>query len=549
MKKPTNKITRRDALRTAAALAGSVALGCGGQPGVDGGSPRDGGPDRDAATPDGGAADSGAPDSGTPAPFQLADGHFVPAKLPMQIVTPRPADEIGPASTYLWAHEGVRYEVPVGVVGGAWPFLYELVDAPAGMTIGAQLVSDGDALVRPDDYGVVRWTPPAGSNGSSFAYRVRVTDQEGATAEVSVDVAVDDARFVFVAPDDGTASGDGAMATPLRGFPALFRGLASDATYAGRLVYFRGGAYELIGGTDSNGNARLGGGEKPKVWRAFPDETPIFDCRTAKILFNGGAMDDVCMAGLTFENGRQDVGNAHYIWATGAFDRGLFWRNHFNGLERGMNGNDNPAAIFLSAAGRHRQHIVLLSNVFEAMGPGGGNGVAGYDSYGLDNSLFEDNVALRCRSSYCLWLKGGHRFTTVRGERLVDDNEVGTVLLNISLGRDGRTERSESVEVSYCRAYSPSGHSMRYAWATTGDATGPLFIYRCTVRGELRALNSDTVDVTLERCVLTTTEPPMGATTTLTEIATVTDADLDAQLGLVGAARADYLGTHGAEIA
>ncbi len=481
--------------------------------------------------------------------MKLPAGNFVPAKMPMNIVSPRPTREMGPDSCYRWAHEGVPYEVPIGVTGGAWPFSYELIEGPQGMTLGSDLRASGDRYERWDNYGVVTWTPPPGSEGATMSYTVRVTDQEDNQVEVRVDVTVQAAKFVFVAPDDGSANGTGSLDDPLRGFAAMFLGLSSDATYAGKLLYFRDGNYDMVGGSDSNGNCVLGGALKPKVWRSYPGETAVVDCSTAKILFNNGQMDDCCFAGIPWENGRQDVGNAHFIWATSQFDRDLFWRNTFFNLQKGQTGNDNPAAIFLNAAGSHRQHIVLMSNVFDTMGPGGGNGVAGYDSYGLDNSLFEDNEARNCTSDYCLWLKGGHRFTTVRGERATDGNAAGVVLLNISLGMDGGTLRSESVEVAYCAATSASGHTLRFCWATSADQTGPLWIYRCTVDGQLGALNTSTIDATIEKCVFTESSWPMGTTTIYDDVVSVATADLDADLGLVGAARSSYLGTHGIEVA
>ncbi len=517
----------------------TAPTGTGGSGGAAGGSGGSGG------SGEGGAGGAG-PD---PGPWKLAEGHFIPAKLPLTIISPRPADEIGADSSYRWAHEEVRYQMPIGVLGGAWPFRFELIEGPPGMTIGAQLQPDGDHLVRPPDYGVVTWTPPAGSEGQSLSYRVRVLDQEDNEATVTVELTVSASKFLFVAPDDGSPQGSGTIDAPLRGFAAMFEGLSAAATYAGRHVYFRGGNYLLEGGSDTNGNARIGGGGKPKVWRAFPDEEPVFDCSTAKVIFNGGEMDDCCFTGIRWEHGRQDVANAHFIWATTQFDRGLFWRNTFFDLQMGTTGNDNPAAIFFSAAGGHRQYLAVLSNAFVEMGPGGGNGVAGYDSYGQDYALFEDNEARDCTSTYCLWLKGGHRWTTVRGERAVVGNDTGTVLLNIMLGRDGGTERSEQVEVSYCAATTPSGHALRFHWATTADQNGPVWIYRCTVAGDVGALHTDTADVTLERCLFTDADPPTGATTVYADMVTVTDGDLDAGLELVGDARTSYLGTHGVEIA
>lgn len=543
--------------RTLLAGGVSLAVACASEanPSGDAGGARAGGSDGvggDGGGTGGAGAGSGGAGGGNPSTptLQLPEGHYTPAKLPPNIVAPRPNDELGPDSTYRWAHEGVRYEVPIGVVGGAWPFTFEVVEGPEGMEVGTDLLAVDDRYERYDNYGVVTWTPPPGSDGQSFSYTMRVTDQEGTAAEVSVEVLVQNAKFVFVAPDDGTASGDGSIDAPLRGFDALYEGSSTIATYAGRLVYFRAGSYTLTGGGDANGNARLTTA-KPKVWRAFPDEVPVFDCRTAKVFFANGGMDDCCFAGIRWEHGRQDVNNAHFVWAAGRFDRGLFWRNTFFDLERGQVGNDNPAAIFLSSAANYRRHIVVLSNVFDTLGAGGGNGVAAYDSYGLDESLFENNVAQRCASSHCFWLKGGHQRTTVRGERGTEGNAIGTALLVVSLGRDGGTDPSFQVEVSYCAMTTASGDAMRLVYNTSGGETDPLWVFRCSVNGDVAALNTDSAVCFLEHCVFT--EPadgwPDGATFAYDEVVQIDGSDLGASLALMGAARSTYLGTHGFEVA
>ncbi|MEM7604008.1 MAG: hypothetical protein AAF411_01525, partial [Myxococcota bacterium] len=242
--------------------------------------PDEGRPDEGAM--DGGMSDVGAPDAGPTGAFQLEEAFFTPAKMPMDVVAPRPMAELSELSVYRYAYAGVRYERPVAVRGGAWPFHYELLRGPMGMRVGAFLEERDGTLERTPDYGVVQWTPPEGSDGDVFDVAVRVTDQEGNALIVEWRIEVDRTRFVFVAP--AGSPGDGTREAPLVGFEALY-GSAGDTRFAGRIAVFRGGDYTLVGDPEASGNVRLSGGTSPTAWLAFPDETPVFDCRRAKIVF------------------------------------------------------------------------------------------------------------------------------------------------------------------------------------------------------------------------------------------------------------------------
>ena len=90
--------------------------------------------------------------------------------------------------------------------GGSWPFVYELLDAPAGASLGR---NHGDA-----NYGILRWTPSA--NGA-FNFTVRVRDQDGGSVQFSWSGVVSSSWARFVDANNGSdASGNGSVSAPWR---------------------------------------------------------------------------------------------------------------------------------------------------------------------------------------------------------------------------------------------------------------------------------------------------------------------------------------------
>ena len=131
----------------------------------------------------------------------LPDGYYVSAKMPLnpdRVVLPRPDAETHARAFHRNAHVDMPYVLPVVVQGGAWPFVFELLQAPAGARIGA---AHGDG-----GYGIVEWTP---THPGPFLFRVRVTDQDLASVVVewSGETGTDWIRFV-----DSIAGSDWAKA-------------------------------------------------------------------------------------------------------------------------------------------------------------------------------------------------------------------------------------------------------------------------------------------------------------------------------------------------
>lgn len=353
--------------------------------------------------------------------FPLPAGRFIPARMPMHLVYPRADGETQAHARHRWAHPGMRYEIPIGVQGGAWPFRYELVTAPAGARIGA--------LPGAADYGVVSWTPSAASGDAVFT--VRVTDQEQKTIEAAWRVTIDAGMFVFVQADS-PGNGSGSIDQPLGSLAEWYKGSADDATYRNRIVVFRGGRYEQLGNPAEKGNLRLNAASKTPSLIGFPDEEPIIDASRSKVMV--GDLQDIFVAGITWTNARQDVANAHYFWLTGEVSRCTFWRNHFKDMGPGTAGDDNTGPVFISRSETVKENILYKGNLLSGIRNSKGNGHY-FDIYRANHILVEENIIRDCVTDYGLWLKCSIGFGTIRANQAFE--RVGGRQITIGYGPAG----------------------------------------------------------------------------------------------------------------
>jgi hypothetical protein len=340
--------------------------------------------------------------------FPLPQKNFVPAKMPMHLVYPRPDSETQAHARHRWAHPDFRYEIPIGVQGGAWPFKYEVVQGPNGASVGAYY---GDA-----NYGIVTWTPTESNGTESFT--IRVTDQELNTLEISWSVTVDSDQFVFI-QDGYSGPKVGTISQPLESFADWYKADLSDATYKNKIVVFRGGKYSAYGSVASNGNVKFDSTAKTPSLIGFPDETPIIDCSLAKFFYSIN-FDDIFVAGIRFENGRQDVANAHFFWITAASDRVTFWNNYFYNLGPGTTGIDNTSTVFISDTGTLKDNFLYKGNTVENIHNSGYNG-SYVEAYTTSHVLFEENIAKNSDSNAGFFPKATVAYVTVRANQAYEN--------------------------------------------------------------------------------------------------------------------------------
>ncbi|WP_428738784.1 hypothetical protein [Sulfurimonas sp.] len=351
--------------------------------------------------------------------WKLSDEQFIPAAMSMTVIHPRPDSETNSWARNRNAYPGLRYELPIGVQGGAWPFFYQIIDGPNGASIGE--------MYGEENYGVITWTAPSVEGEHNFT--VRVTDQEYHYVDINWSVNVNKATFVFLDKDNGNDTNDGTLEAPLKTFAGMYHVDTDDTTYAQKILVVRESneSYQLIGHTANNGNVRLNSTKKPIVWIAYPDESPVFDASQAKILTEK-PYDDFYMGGIRFEHGRQDVNNAHFFWVAAVGDRITFFQNYFYDLGPGVKGNDNTGPVFISrtksesniSVNAPKHYILAKQNTYDEIRNKGYNGQY-FEFYTTKYVLIEEEVAKNSDSSAGWYAKGAISHTTMRANTAVDN--------------------------------------------------------------------------------------------------------------------------------
>ncbi|MDC7224428.1 MAG: hypothetical protein PQJ60_11860, partial [Spirochaetales bacterium] len=382
------------------------------------------------------------------------------AKMDMHLIYPRPEEETSDEARYKWAHTGMTYEIPLGVQGGAWPFLYEIIDSPDGATLGRVY---GD-----DNYGNISWPVPETASGS-YHFEVQVTDQEYDTLTIEWDVKIDNDMFVFI--EDGyTGTQTGSIDEPLEDFSDWYLDDAYDDTYSGRIVVLREGEYTLDGDGDTeeegdeeeadfNNNTKLLSDYKTHAFIAYPGEDAVVDCSTSKILVHDDeASEDFFVAGIRWENARDDVGNSHFFWMSGGGSRSVFWNNTFYQMTEGTSGSDNPCTVFYSSTKpNERENLLYKDNILEEINNSGNNNGSYVDIYTSKYVLVEGNEAYNNDVYRGFWMKATNAFVTVRNNVAVE-NVWGT---QIETGYGG--------EVSYL----PHDHEVCWNRIVLDDEVSP----------------------------------------------------------------------------
>ena len=232
-------------------------------------------------------------------------GHWIAAKQSLLQIYP-----IQDASTSSWApHQfaywdgtaGVQYRRSVVPAFGAFPFVFQLMDGPPGMTLGATIWDSswncGGTAPAAADYGKVLWTP-TGTVTNQQVW-VRVYGQDKLYLDFKWTVSTSDAVanggvFVFVDNVNGSSSNPGTLASPYDSLTTACGSTYSTAKNAGAIVYVRGSttAYAMPAYSDNTLNTslpyfELNGATKPSAIIGYPGETATLDATTAMLAFTG----------------------------------------------------------------------------------------------------------------------------------------------------------------------------------------------------------------------------------------------------------------------
>ncbi|MDO5972349.1 T9SS type A sorting domain-containing protein [Flavivirga aquimarina] len=476
--------------------------------------------------------------------WKLSDGYFIPAKMPMHLVYPQPDNITQTHSRHRWAHSNMEYEIPIGVQGGAWPFKYEIVQGPTGATIGE--------IYGSENYGNISWLAP---NSGVYHFEIKITDQEYNTVTAEWDVTIDDSKFVFI-QDGYTGTKVGTISQPLEDIEDWYKNDRNDATYHNKIIVFRAGNYLVKGDSSANDNLRLDANTKTPSLIGYPDEIPVLDCSSAKIFTDNGSLKDVFVAGIKWIDGRQDVNNAHFWWATGDVSRSTWWKNHFHNLGPGIVGTDNTLAVFVSATGSYKENILYKENNHTEIHNQGNNG-GFFEAYWSDYVLVEQNIASDSGVASGWFLKGTRSFTTVRANVAI--NNVSGCLIKVGYGAEVGSSAPHDHEVCYnhIKVSETQGNSELFLFASSNyyeNTTYNSYVYRNTFVGgsswiRFKGNENYTIDGNVIISGLQSRWNTTIMTTGISDLTgSINDDIVDDNGLLTGDFRTDHLGIRGHEI-
>ncbi|MDX1560677.1 MAG: hypothetical protein R3193_17355 [Marinobacter sp.] len=485
--------------------------------------------------------------------FALATGHFLPAKVPPLIIHPRPSNELTTNSRASYAYPGIQYRLPIGVMGGAYPFKYEITARSgtadvANAAIGGTLVISGDELIPANDYGVIEWTPAAGDDGKTYSFDVRVTDQEGSTDTVTINGVVDSSKFVFLDPA-ATGGGTGTINSPFTWAETF--GTDEGVINPGKFVYFREGVHTFAGHAASSNNISItGAADKPVVFLGYPGETPEIDFSAEAGHFNIFNVDDFYIENLECRdnNALDSVGSFFRMFSGG--DRHTIFNNTWKNQTPAQSSSNNPACLYWSDTNGSYTYVSKnrLAGKIQAF----------TQLYARDDFVIEQTSTNNVTVEEADGSNAGIIYVKKSCQRgSIRDNNLTEIVFtaNQAACAIATSYFQSKIEFCYNKFANPneSRNGVGALIFVDGVDGAPntyedIWVYRNNLDGALGSTADPITRFVWESNVQDVAAVPAGATTSTNNLENEAGA-FDATSSLTGSVRSTYLGTRGAEIA
>ncbi len=410
--------------------------------------------------------------------FQLAAGRFTPTQFTMEIASPRPDSE-RINSRYSFALPGVEFEAPIAVLAGAYPYRYEIISrSGSASNISAATIGESRqygvgrewyGTADQKGFGKLSWTPDIGDDGLTYSFTVRVTGQDGVFQTVTFSGVVSLGKFIAV--QDGVTSGTGTLESPFEDNSDWWGVDGTDATHAGKLVYYRAGNYEAFPSSTINNN-------KPHAFIGFPGEQWQLDGNAKDYLFSNENHDDFWLSGCRVEGSPgTNVANCRFFevgTSTGDWDRAMFFNNYFYDGKTGSVGNDNNGwLIVLDNGVRTRKYVSMIGNTFDTANYSS-NGFNTATIYNAEKWVVEHNIMKNMLGEAQFQFKDDCSNYSLRANDMWENNSQVYLRNQIT---DSPTIACENHEV----CWNFLGHQIY--WNAQGDPSevGPFYAHRNTI--------------------------------------------------------------------
>jgi hypothetical protein len=395
----------------------------------------------------------------------LAFNPATAANYPLEIIQPQP--NLNTLNRFYKAYPGLEYNVRMAVAGGAYPYRYELLSGPSGMSI--------------DGRGEITWANPTEAS-SPHSVSVRVTDSEGKTQSVNWTITVTTSGFLFVDAVNGTPAsqgGTGTRSNPWKSMKDVYGGDDYNSKHSdhhpGAFVYWRAGTYGIDAYIeDCPGECRVPWtGRRPLVWLAYPGETPQINFnlpghKDAFIQFYTG-ISNLYIDGFDFNNNGNTRGKTIAVSQSG---NTVFRRNIFRNLTNGWTGGNNSHLFYTGSGGEYN---AIQDNVTYGNAQVNGYWLLGYVS---PKTLVENNDVSTI-GAHPIGPKSGVTKWTIRGNYL-HNNSLNSI--NIMYG--GSYGTPGDYEVCYNLVVAGGGRVVinDQSYKASGF---PVYVYRNTFMDEV----------------------------------------------------------------
>lgn len=472
------------------------------------------------------------------ASWQLASGHWVPAKMSMRLVHPRTST----TSTYIYEnwYTGMALNLPVCVQGGAWPFYYELTTAPSGMAIGQQY---GSA-----NYGRITWASPT---AGSHSVAVRVTDQDGNIVTYSWTLTVGTSKHVFFDAVNGNDANSGTFASPYQTF-AKFSGLATTPELSGKICVYRSGTYATDNAaalTDS-GYRWMMGPNKPLVHMAYPGDAVIFDFNECNWNWQTYSGTEVAIVGVEMRgiNNAINASQGTYFRLDDS-NRTLFDSINFTQQSGALTTPTNPACINFRDSGNSTD-LAITNCTFDGL-----NNVFATELYDIQYVVFENNTLKNLILLGAFYAKLGEVYDITCRNNLATENNLTRIFIQDGYNFVNRMEicwnnmKTDSIQAVHYGQNPPGTDTIGWLYRNTiqvgaGDPAVRLHNVATAVTMENNVFVQDGTYTNGIRQTSYT-----GVLTQTDQLSTALTAYTDSAGALTGVYRTSYLGTHGWEVA
>ncbi len=342
----------------------------------------------------------------------LPAGHWVSAKMPLNIVHPRPDTETGPFTGPVYArhrlayYDGVnpvQYECPIRVQGGARPHVYQVVAGPSWLQIGASYGSQMYGILYGTPTGAIAKTAP-----ETVTVRVFGQDQDSTDVTFTLATSSSTTDFVFVDSVNGSdTTGSGTYSQPFATLAKVMGTNVTQTTFPAARVYMSGNLQwptQTGAGGPPPGNG-LGyfdviQTKVPVVYMALPGHSVSIDATLVQLTDWNGSFNDLYIAGSGTSR-LAIVGSSTTVPETHTFElynasRCTWWNVDFqNPVNRvAANGNSNSTSIFASNSGDIKHYYTILGCTEFGRSPlSVNNSMLLVSLFSVQDIVFEDNTA------------------------------------------------------------------------------------------------------------------------------------------------------------